>query len=865
MSLNNQQFPPSSPVLNSTDDQFAPSLYSDLGGKNNDSNSIITKEKLRFFKDSNNTNKQQQQQISKPQDELYPTPNPSSSMGVLTSPIKPRNIELNPDSPLQLKTKNTPITPVSNHNNNNNDKDTNNQQSQTNNFDSRSASPITTTQHLYIKKPTTENKLSHQEPNITFENSNNNNSSNNQISLISPLDKVKRLKIPFNGRIINIGRSSKSSQCVLPSKNKLISRIHCSVQMVKPDSTNKKEIHENSIIVKCLGWNGINITVPTLVDVEQMNSNDNGNPNGNQFKISKRLNKNEVDLKNLKFKNRILCQEKSVTNFYMLKNESFIIPLIPGLLLDFRGECVLLEYENESDLTDDEQENADSVILSHNDTTTNNNNTKSLKHKLDQTSQQGHEVDDDENKKRKLSEDKKVVAVEEQKITLTVNSTPSVTHITVIRNTTDSTITPAQPLIEIKHEEKDKKLNVIKEVEKKQKKTINNLSRPSSSSSSSSSNTNIASLNTPVKSTKTKSTVYIHNDKSSASASSNTITSTPVTNLTPKQDRLLKLRTKSKINSKSLSPSPSPSPAVKKTANLSVSTPMPSLSSTPTTNPSHKQSLKLHLSARKPLADITDKMMNNNNNGKKTSSSTNTVKQHRRSRSSELHKVTKRQHSVSTTIKSHNDKENRAVSMSPKQIKKYQKKEENMISTMSKASDSLNNALSLADNANKQQGEGQGQQVNSETLVVDENNATPPQVPQKKMANYTKEEVSNVLKDVKDLSEICNVLGNHLAFSRVSSTPLRQVFALNAIQSHKLTIEQLRAILIHHLEFIGVIYREGKDAAGKPLDEEYYYIPEKDKDQGRVKLAEELKGPGAGLRSCRKTHKQYFWKKPTKK
>ncbi|OWB59770.1 hypothetical protein B5S29_g633 [[Candida] boidinii] len=860
MSLNNQQFPPSSPVLNSTDDQFAPSLYTDLGGQKIDlslTKSINTKEKLRFFKDSNK--QQQQQQTSKQQDELYPTPNPSSSMGVLTSPIKSRNnTELNSDSPLQLKTKNSPITPVNN-------KTNNDQQSQINDFDSRSASPITTTQHLYIKKNITENKLSHKQSGNIFNNSNNNNNNNdnNKISLISPLDKVKRLKIPFNGRIINIGRSSKSSQCVLPSKNKLISRIHCSVQMLKPDYNSN--INENSIIVKCHGWNGINITVPTLVDVEQIN---NSNSNENQFKISKRLNKNEVNLKDLKFKNRILCQEKSVTNFYMLKNESFIIPLIPGLLLDFRGECVLLEYETESDLTDDEQEIVNSVSSNNNNNNNNNNNT--LKHKLDQNSQQDN-VDDDKNKKRKLVENNKIGSMKEQETTTTVNPSSSVTPV-AIANTADSVSIPNQASMEIKHETKDKKSNEIKETEKKQKKNINSLSKPSSLS-----NTNIVSLNTPIKSTKPKSTVYIHNDKSSALSSSNNVTSTPVTNVTPKHDRLkLKLKTKSKINSKSLSPSPSPSPAMKKTsANASVSKQIPSLSSsapsTTTPNTSHNQSLKLHLTARKPLADITDKVMNNN--GKKTSlssPSTNTVKQHRRSRSSELHKVTKIQHNSSSSSKLHNDKENRAVSMSPKQIKKYQKKEENIVSSISKASESLNKVLSLDNKVNSQPGQEQQQQqqqhhINSETLINDENNASTPQIPQKKMANYTKEEVSNVLKDVKDLSEICNVLGNHLAFSRVSSTPLRQVYSLNAIQSHKLTIEQLRAILIHHLEFIGVIYREGKDAAGKPLDEEYYYIPEKDKDQGRVKLAEELKGPGAGLRSCRKTHKQYFWKKPTKK
>ncbi|KAI5299015.1 ATPase with role in protein import into the ER [Ascosphaera pollenicola] len=60
---------------------------------------------------------------------------------------------------------------------------------------------------------------------------------------------------------------------------------------------------------------------------------------------------------------------------------------------------------------------------------------------------------------------------------------------------------------------------------------------------------------------------------------------------------------------------------------------------------------------------------------------------------------------------------------------------------------------------------------------------------------------------------------------------------------------------------IGVVNREGKDAAGKPLESEYYYIPDADGDEVRsVAVTRELMKPG--LRSCRKQHKQYYWKKP---
>lgn len=126
-------------------------------------------------------------------------------------------------------------------------------------------------------------------------------------------------------------------------------------------------------------------------------------------------------------------------------------------------------------------------------------------------------------------------------------------------------------------------------------------------------------------------------------------------------------------------------------------------------------------------------------------------------------------------------------------------------------------------------------------------------------ANSTPEEV---IDDTDSIPETKNILINHLAFSRLLLTPalfLRTILELTS----RLLIHQLR-VLLHLVECIGVIYREGKDAAGKPLEEEYYYMPETDLDHERKQLMAQMKGHG-GLRACRRTHKQYYWKKPAMK
>lgn len=114
-----------------------------------------------------------------------------------------------------------------------------------------------------------------------------------------------------------------------------------------------------------------------------------------------------------------------------------------------------------------------------------------------------------------------------------------------------------------------------------------------------------------------------------------------------------------------------------------------------------------------------------------------------------------------------------------------------------------------------------------------------------------------------DPSPIINHVVNQLAFSRLSSTPLSVI--MNHLpadlkggsptdQENKgLTNEELRKLL-NATACIGEIHREGKDAAGKPLESEFYYVPEKDNDtERRAAVVDGLRKPS--LRNCRKQHK----------
>jgi hypothetical protein len=102
---------------------------------------------------------------------------------------------------------------------------------------------------------------------------------------------------------------------------------------------------------------------------------------------------------------------------------------------------------------------------------------------------------------------------------------------------------------------------------------------------------------------------------------------------------------------------------------------------------------------------------------------------------------------------------------------------------------------------------------------------------------------------------VTNHVINQLAYSRLSSTPLSTI--LQSLPLHlktQLDSDQLRSLL-DCIQCVGEVSREGKDAAGKQLESEYYYLPEGDIDEDRREMVEGL--GGRGLRNCRKSHKVY--------
>jgi regulator of nonsense transcripts 2 len=94
---------------------------------------------------------------------------------------------------------------------------------------------------------------------------------------------------------------------------------------------------------------------------------------------------------------------------------------------------------------------------------------------------------------------------------------------------------------------------------------------------------------------------------------------------------------------------------------------------------------------------------------------------------------------------------------------------------------------------------------------------------------------------------------NQLAFSRLSSTPWSTILGHLPSEAGSLSINDIKQI-VKGTACIGEVSREGKDAAGKPLESEYYYIPDMDEDEKRREaVVNGLRKPG--LRACRKQHK----------
>ncbi|KAJ5176543.1 uncharacterized protein N7482_002420 [Penicillium canariense] len=144
--------------------------------------------------------------------------------------------------------------------------------------------------------------------------------------------------------------------------------------------------------------------------------------------------------------------------------------------------------------------------------------------------------------------------------------------------------------------------------------------------------------------------------------------------------------------------------------------------------------------------------------------------------------------------------------------------------------------------------------------------------PKQPLNSHEQKEQSETTEKTQEEDESFERVRNHtvnqLAFSRLSSTPFSTIlnnlppsyWKSNASNTSGPSRSNIRSIL-ENTKCIGKVAREGKDAAGQPLESEYYYIPDFDEDMGRREtVVNNLRKPG--LRNCRKQHKQYFWKKP---
>lgn len=124
----------------------------------------------------------------------------------------------------------------------------------------------------------------------------------------------------------------------------------------------------------------------------------------------------------------------------------------------------------------------------------------------------------------------------------------------------------------------------------------------------------------------------------------------------------------------------------------------------------------------------------------------------------------------------------------------------------------------------------------------------------------------SVLPPGMDLSPVTNHVINQLAYSRIHSLPLSTVHSnlpaemrgakfKRASGSEKQIIStSMLKIIIDGIPCVGEIKREGKDAAGKLLESEFYYMPENDTDEMRRETVTQSLGK-TSMRAARKQHK----------
>jgi hypothetical protein len=141
--------------------------------------------------------------------------------------------------------------------------------------------------------------------------------------------------------------------------------------------------------------------------------------------------------------------------------------------------------------------------------------------------------------------------------------------------------------------------------------------------------------------------------------------------------------------------------------------------------------------------------------------------------------------------------------------------------------------------------------------------------PVKTIPNFTPPAPKQAPAPQMDLGPVTNHVINQLAYSRIHSIPLSTIHSnlpadMRGAKSKKasepdqqiLSTSMLKTI-IDGILCVGEIQRKGKDAAGKLLESEFYYMPEKDTDDMRRDTVTQSLGK-TSMRAARKQHKVCF-------
>ncbi|KAF9483124.1 hypothetical protein BDN70DRAFT_790996, partial [Pholiota conissans] len=122
-------------------------------------------------------------------------------------------------------------------------------------------------------------------------------------------------------------------------------------------------------------------------------------------------------------------------------------------------------------------------------------------------------------------------------------------------------------------------------------------------------------------------------------------------------------------------------------------------------------------------------------------------------------------------------------------------------------------------------------------------------------------------------AQVCGLLIETMALSRASSLPISTLYKLvmqsqPALKTQRTEREWVRLFdrVLHAGEtgsggcgVFGKVESSGKDRADRPLEAQWFYVPEMDEDQERAALIRAMM-PRPAKRSETKKYKQYYWR-----